>query len=292
MESYKNRIKKDYQIQVLSRHGSHSILRSKLPKLPFRCCVRLGSETVLKDAMSLGGRTVEVNEIEGVRNSANKLLMKKCFNRAEIKTAEWFTIKSSTEFKVKDTDEICLLDKLPYPLIVKNIFGSRGTGNYYIKSVQDLQSFLNSSTRIMSNYIVEKYYTYVREYRLHVTSDGCFYTCRKMLKRDANEANKFQKHSDNCVWMVSSNELFDQPINWNTIIEDCVKALNNLNLDIAAFDVRVQSAKDSKGNIRENPDWIIVESGSAPSFGNITGIKYLEIIPQIANKKAKFHNII
>jgi type I restriction enzyme S subunit len=36
-----------------------------------------------------------------------------------------------------------------------------------------------------------------REYRLHVTADGCFYACRKMLKADAEE--RWYKNDSNCV---------------------------------------------------------------------------------------------
>ena len=62
--------------------------------------------------------------------------------------------------------------------------------------------------------------------------------------------------------------------------------------DILAFDVKVQSNKTSKGTRRTNPKWIILESCSAPSFGEITTEKYLIEIPKVLIKKATDKYII
>ena len=82
----------------------------------------------------------------------------------------------------------------------KHIHGSRGTGNVKHDKPQDLQNWLEGKN--LNNYIFEKYYTYSREYRLHVTNEGCFYTCRKMLKNGTPENKRFQRHDDNCVWIL------------------------------------------------------------------------------------------
>ena len=44
-----------------------------------------------------------------------------------------------------------------------------------------------------------------REYRLHVTKFGCFYTCRKLVKNDAPE-DTWQKHDDVCNWVFEENQ--------------------------------------------------------------------------------------
>lgn len=248
---------------VFTRHPSHSKLRTELPLLPTRSVVRLGSTTIKED----GRERVEINTVQSIKNSANKLLMKKCFVASGVKTADWFTEGNLTTWAS---------DK--YPIIAKSLYGSRGKGNTLINNQEELNQFLTGKTQ--SNYIFEKYYKYSREYRLHVTDDGCFYTCRKLLKNDTPEEKQFQRHDDNCVWILETNEKFKKPNNWNLIIDDCVKALKGLGLTIGAFDVKVQAKDDS-------PEWIIIESCSAPSFGEITLQKYLEEIPKQILKKCK-----
>lgn len=139
--------------------------------------------------------------------------------------------------------------------------------------------------RELGKYIFEAYFNGVREYRLHISKNGCFYTCRKMLKSDTPKEERWHRHSDTCTWIVEDNPLFDKPVNWDEIVAECVKALTAVGLDVAAFDVRVQSAKTENGKKRENVDFRIIESNSAPSFGDTTLQKYLEELPKIIQNK-------
>lgn len=261
---------------IFSRHPTHNPLRTQLPLLPFRSVIRLGSTTPHER------ERVQCNTIEAVRNSASKLLMKQCFTRGTVKTADWWTYNNHS-FRPNNTDGGTNISTLPYPIICKHIYGSRGTGNSLVNTQQELESWMNG--KVLSNYIFEKYYTYSREYRIHVTSEGAFYACRKMLKRDTPEEKRFQRHDDNCVWIVEENQAFDKPVNWTDIVNDCVKALKAVGLDIGAFDLKVQSTNDSKGRTRVNPEWIIIESCSAPSFGTITTQKYIQEIPKLLKRK-------
>ena len=241
-----------FKTQVFSRHPSHNVLRSELPLLPFRSVIRLGSTTASNPKL----KRTELNSAQSVKYSSNKRIMKVCFD---------------------DKDE------MPFPLIIKHVNGSRGTGNYMVYNVDELYQFIENKN--ISNYIFEKYYTYSREYRLHVTKHGCFYTCRKMLKNETPQHLRFQRHDDNCVWIVEENNSFDKPVNWNLIVDDCVKALASLGGDIMAFDVKVQSARKPNGSLRTDPKWIVIESCSAPSFGDITAKKYIEQIPILLKEK-------
>jgi glutathione synthase/RimK-type ligase-like ATP-grasp enzyme len=56
-------------------------------------------------------------------------------------------------------------------------------------------------------------------------------------------------------------------------VDACVKALKTLNLDLAAFDVKV--AKDGK--------YIILESNSAPALGEFGIQRYTEILIKFIN---------
>ena len=266
-----------YYPRIYSRNPSHSILRAKnqtLPLLPFRSVIRLGSST------ESDGR-LEINTVEAVKNSASKLLMKQKFTEAGVKTANWYTFSNylfypNGDLTLGGTDQTRGIETIEYPIVAKSLFGSRGIGNTKINNQEELEAWLPNKN--LNNYIFEKFVKMTREYRLHVTKFGCFYTCRKLVKNDAPE-DTWQKHDDVCNWVLEENPSFKKPKNWDAIVADCIKAKDALGLDICAFDVGVQGAKD--GVERENPEWIIFESCSAPSFGAVTGQKYIEILPKL-----------
>lgn len=260
-----------FRPNILSRHPSHSILRRKFKNLPlfgFRTVIRFGSSTPTSKFNGKSNRpniAVEVNTVEACNNSASKVKMKKCFEASEVRTCKYK--KGSSE-------------GLEYPIVAKLIYGSRGKGMKYLKDENDYNQISNKS-----KYIFEEFFTGVREYRLHVTKNGCFYTCRKMLKSDTPEGQRYFRNDSNSIWALETNPKFDRPVNWKQIEQECVKALKSVGLDIGACDVRVQSAKSKDGSKRKDPDFRIIEINSAPSFGEITAQKYIEIIPKIINKK-------
>lgn len=267
-----------YTPMIRSRHPSHNGIRKVLKKLPFRSVIRFGSTTEMNDIHTLNGSRIELNSIEAIKNSSSKLKMKECFQSENVKTAQW--IKTSSLNNVLD-----FAKENEYPIVAKSYFGSRGKGNTLLKNQKEVEEFFNTKGS-NNSYIFEKYYNYNKEYRLHVTKNGCFYSCRKMLKQDFKDhPNAWQRHDDNCVWILESNELFDKPNNWNEIVEHCVKALKSCGLDFGACDLRVQNNIDKDGNVRTNPDFIVVEINSAPSFGEVTLEKYKEILPQLLIEK-------
>lgn len=272
--------------------------------------MRLGSTTEVLDTISAGGNIVEINTVKAIKNSASKLLMKQCFTLAGVKTADWFLVKDGQFLQQMGVDKdpvIVSLDALPYPIVAKHLLGSRGTGNYKLDSQKALEDFLK--TKDVKNYIFEKYYNFAREYRLHVTEDGCFYACRKALKKGVPDDKKWQRHDDNCVWYTETifaedgtdtkeaNPNFQKPTNWDEIVAECVKALEATELDMCSFDIRVQAAETEKGKFREKCDFIIIECNSASSFGENSpnthvAKKYLEMVPKVATKKAVEYGII
>lgn len=277
-----------FRPRIRSRHPSHSVLREKsLPLLPFKSVIRLGSQTeFIKDTK----KRIEVNSIEAIKTSSNKLLMKQAFTEGEVITADWWRYgqasATSHQFYKDVTDAMDDLHELPFPIISKSFYGSRNKGNKKHDTLEKLTTWLEGKN--LNNYIFEKYYNYTREYRLHVTEEGCFYACRKMLKRDTPEKDKWYRNDAHCAWIMEENELFDKPVNWDSIVKESVKALKAVGLDIGAIDLRIQSAttqKDGEEVKRKEPKFIIVEINSAPSFGKVTKDKYLLELPNILKKK-------
>lgn len=271
-----------FRPKILSRHPSHNILRSvhkKIAALPYKSVIRFGSTTDLPDTVSNGGDRIEINSIPSIKISANKLLMKQKFTEAGVKTAQWFQ-------GLEDNGVT-----LEYPIVAKAHYGSKGRGNTLLKTSEEYDNW--AVDKNLKHYIFEKFMNYGHEFRLHVTEEGCFYACRKALKKDVPEDQKWRRHDDICVWFLESNPEFHKPNSWNDIISDCVKALKAIGADILSFDVRVQTPTDSKGNKREYQDYILLECNSASSMDNGTGEvsvcaqKYIDIIPSIILKKAK-----
>lgn len=271
-----------FKPQVRSRHGSHDNLKKNgtLKRFPRKSVIRFGSTTEYPDTVKKGGKRVEINTVNAVNNSADKRRMKNKFEDANVPTAPWWTFKNNN-IVLGDTDTVTSMNDLKFPIITKHIHGSRGTGNKKHDTAESLQTWINNKKDSAGNiekYIFEKYMSYSREYRLHVTSEGCFYTCRKMLKSDTPEQERWFRNDENSVWILETNPKFDKPVNWDSIVDASVDALAAVGLDFGAVDLRVQSATDRDGNKRENPLFFVVEINSAPSFGEITEQKYIEEI--------------
>lgn len=258
-----------FRPRVRTKNYSAEILRPKnksLPLFPFRSVVRLGSTS------EVSGVEVEVNTVESVRNSSNKLKMKTLFEKEGVKHSLWYTIvNKDVLIGEHKADKL----ELPYPLLAKKVYGFKGKGMVMIASVEELNTFLDGDT---SGYYIEKFYNYGKEYRIHtsITSD-CFYTCRKVRRTDA--AEKWFFNSTNCNWLVEENIGFDRPNSWKEMVQHAKKALIAVGLDVGAVDIRVQS------NSKDFADFIVCEINSAPAFGDITTDKYLKEIPKIIMKK-------
>lgn len=215
--------------------------------------------------------------------------MKTKFTEAGVTTAEWYMLISGDTGHVRDMQNggnRIAIEDLPYPIIAKVTNGSRGKNMQKIDDVTAMRAFLGRRTSDTSH-ILERFYNYGREFRLHVTKNGCFYTCRKALKRGTPANDKWHMSEDNCVWFRDTNPNFNRPSNWAEIEAACVAALKAVGLDIGAIDIKVQMESNRSGRARQGgPGYIILETNSAPGFGDITGEKYMEILPTLLRQKA------
>jgi hypothetical protein len=289
-----------FNLRIRSRHGTADDLR-KAVLLPVRCVYRHGSTTPLPEDVRY-----EINTINSIETASSKFKMKTAFQKAGVKTAAWFFLSGKTLKQVvgvtgRDTLQYqdIARDKIPFPLVAKLNYGSRGRGMFKLDNLQQFDDFIKK--HYSSRYYFEQFHNYNREYRLHVDANGCFYSCRKMLKEGTPDDKKFFRNDSNCVWVTQyvankrgeaflnfTNQLkpdFDQPVNWKEVEVECVKALKAVGLDVGAVDLRIQSSKDGKGNMRKAPEFIIVEINSAPSFGEITIEMYKNRLPSIVKTK-------
>lgn len=255
-------------VRIFSRHPSHNGIRGKI-MVPAHllACVRFGSKTIWNKSDKF------LNSPDAIENSSNKTAMKKCFTANDVVTAKWWASMAHLEQE----------EEISFPIIAKKKYGSRGQGMVKIDSKEQLDEFI--ATKRVGGYIYEKFYNFSREYRLHVSADGCFYTCRKMLKGDTPEDERWFRNDSNSVWFIENNEQFDKPVNWDVIVNECVKAMKAVGLDFGACDVKVQSATNKKGEKRNNPKFIIIEINSAPSFGEGTMEAYFKEIPLMLKQK-------
>lgn len=243
-------------LRIRSRHPSHHVIRRKI-LVPGLCLLRLGSTT---DG-STNRFKVILNTKESIQISSNKLKMKDKFKEHNVISPEYY----------KEAKEIPR-EKEAFPILAKKIYGSRGNGMIKIDTSEDLDSFLKGDTK---GYYYEKYYAYCREYRLHVSELGCFYTCRKVRKEEATDRWFF--NNTNCSWLVEDNPSFNKPKTWDKIVKACIAAKDAVGLDLGACDVRV----NKKGEFQ------IIEINSAPSFGDTTVEKYKEHLPLLIKEKLK-----
>jgi len=246
-----------------------------------RTVFRLGSitptEEIFPRGVALNKPIIEINTVEACHNSGDKILMKECFDKLSVKSAPWCKLDNEIDEGYVDIMSIKYGLELHFPAIIKHKNSCKGEGIFLVNDQEELDSFI--AEKSTNNYIIEKYYNYSKEYRLHVTKDGCFYTCRKMLKEDAEE--RWHRHDMNSVWIVEENPLFEKPSNWDLIVEESVKAMKSLGLDICSVDLKVQSEKNHDRN--GNPEFIILECNSASSMGEITLVKYEEQLRKMLN---------
>lgn len=274
MTLVKKKVKKaitSYRVRLRTRNFTAEALREKLyttffPKLAI---VRLGSLTPVEEITGIRN-IIEINKPEAIETSRDKLLMMEAFQQNKVKIPEW----------CKATEEE-IIKTLKFPLVCKSRTGQGGVGNTLINNQEEFNKW--KTGKILSNYIITKYKAFSREYRLHVTEDGCFLAWRKMRKSDAKERWYF--NNDNCVWIGEDNPLFDKPVNWDECIQQSVLALKSSRLDIGAVDLRIQSAKDENGNKRNTCDLVLMEINSAPSLGEKGSEFYYKEIVKLINKK-------
>lgn len=257
-------------IKLRSKNPSASELRTRLAsvrtKTPF--VVRLGSRTPLNTFRNrLYHGATEINTIESIENSRDKLRMKTCFANGEVKHSNWWEFRGNNTSQMRivnptlnfdghPEDTIILAKSLPFPIVIKQICGFKGHGMVKCENVEELNAWLASHST--NGYYVEEFKNFAKEYRLHATQERVFLSWRKLRREDATERWFF--NSTNCNWVSEEHELFTKPEGWDLMCEHAVRAIRATGLSIGAVDVRCKS------NCRTTNDFIVLEVNSAPEI--------------------------
>jgi D-alanine-D-alanine ligase-like ATP-grasp enzyme len=237
-------------LRVLSPYGTHNHFRRMRLRVPKPTVIRFGSRT------EINPRYIEINSIEAINNTRDKLATKKIMKEIGSKTPKYW-----------------LINELPdaYPVLLKPRFGMKGRGIVFVENEDNLKRELNKINN-KASYFIEKYTTFSKEYRLHMSiTSKCFFTMRKMKKIDKVEDKIIT--DGNSVWLYSDHENFDKPRNWDNIVEDCYNLLKAAKLHFGAFDVKV--AKDGS--------WNILEINSAPGIDGKTIQAYEKELVNLVN---------
>jgi glutathione synthase/RimK-type ligase-like ATP-grasp enzyme len=241
-------------VKIRTKNPSSNPLRKSI-LVPFLAVARLGSRTATSAVFPGERRRIyECNSVESIENSRDKLRMKRCFSQGNVMQADMyhgtFDVNAiKRHFGISVTEG--------YGLVGKQIVGFQGNGMVLIQDDTQLQAFCRQHTP--TNYYIERFHNYGREYRIHATQERAFLSWRKLRKSDAEQ--KWFFNSINCNWVGEDNELFQKPANWNELCQASVNAMRAVGLDIGCADVRV-SATDPR-------QYIICEVNSAPALAEV-----------------------
>ena len=139
-----------YNPRIRTKNSTAKDLRSSgtgIGRFTKKSVIRLGSltktEGVFKNIPSED--IIEVNTVDSIKNSRNKLLMKQCFAEAETPQSDWFIWENENTFINQITNETIdisdLLNILSSGLLMKRVCGFKGKGMYLIKNMEDWEAF-------------------------------------------------------------------------------------------------------------------------------------------------------
>lgn len=276
-------------VHIRTHNSSSRPLRGAILVDNWAIC-RLGSLTPTRDCFATPrSNVIEVNTIDAIQNSRSKLRMKACFATKNVPQAEWWELRGNNTTQMRNLDptidyhghperSIVESSDLPYPIVVKRIFGFQGHGMELIKNEQELKNWLDKH-RSLDGWYFEKFYNYAREYRLHVARYcGVILSWRKLRTKDAESRWFFNSLNSN--WVGTDHGLFDKPKCWSAMEKAAIDCIEATGLDIGAVDIRVQS------NTQEDPKFIVCEINSAPALGDLGIEVYKDTISKIIKNKA------
>lgn len=235
------------KVHIATYQENAKHLSEVLPEYNQKVVIRLGGTKNYEDY------PIQVNSAESIKNSIDKLQQKKLLIKAGIKTLPLI--------KWEEAD---------YPFVVKGIVRSCGNSVFVTNNNRE---FKKATEKLKDKYIIEPLFKATGEYRLHCTRTENFFSVKK-IKRNPEDIiitskNHFNKRD------------FVKPRLYKEMQQECIKAMNVLNLDIACFDVMYNSSNPDKH------DFTIAEANTNPELLANTFEAYKTALIDIINKKAK-----
>lgn len=235
-----------YKIRVASRHPSHKEIlhQNQMPLFPVRVRVRFGSEKAHRKCH------IDFNPIEAIRNTANKIEMKRIFVAAGVRTPKYLSNGGNARQSMRD-------GYLGSKVFFKTTKHSRGRG---MKIYDDI-GLAQSEQR--EGYFEESCIS-KREFRVHVM-DGVAFHIDEKRPRDTS-----MKMKDRPVIKNMENGFkFRRPIKDypEEVVTESIKAVQALGLVFGAADV----------GLNDDGVWIY-EVNTAPSLRTKTRKLYQKAI--------------
>lgn len=245
--------------------------------LSFPTIVRFGSTTVLDDVRSNGGRRVELNTVEGIKNTSNKEKMKQLFIGVDIPTSNLYICHRNAEniqLYTKEGYKAVELKNLKFPLVAKRKYHQKSIGMELLSTLDEFKEFLVSENARTNTYHYEQFFNGSVEYRIHASPhlDKEIFSVRKV---------RAQKEDGSYPWMFNLEQggflmEFDKPKNWDNIVKSVKASIASLGMDMGAADVRTS---------KDGTKFVIIEINSAPGVGENTASAYANAIKEILTKK-------
>lgn len=195
-------------------------------------------------------------------------MSKKAFTEFKLNTPEF-----SKDINLNNIKKLIENEEFKYPIILKSIYGSKNKGNTFIQKVEDLEEWFKTHNNY-SNYILEQYINYSKEYRIHVSINGIFSIFRKLRKN--NSEQRWYFNSENSIFKIITKEEFEKHPCYEELNTQLVEATKALQLEIVSFDVRIN---------KDYSKFTIIESNSAPSLNKLGTMQYFKEIIEIVIQK-------
>lgn len=243
-----------FKIRLASRHPSQKAIQrmGQMPKFPKRVRIRFGS-TIPHSRVDY-----IINKIDAIKNTANKMTMKRLLSAAGVNTPKYFLNDDAGRNAIME-------GHLGEKIFFKTPYHSRGRGMVMYDTKESAMTQLNKG------YFEESKISW-REYRVHVMDGEVFYVDEKRPK------DQSMKLKDRPIVKNMSNgfkfrrPLADYPDEVHT---ESVKAVEALGLDFGGVDVGV--TKDG--------EVVIYEVNSAPSLRTKTRKLYQKALVKLIWKK-------
>lgn len=226
------------KVSIVSRHPSHR--RIELPEFDKKIRIRFGSQKEYSAPKDL-----EFPSIEAIRNTSNKMRMKKILIESGVKTPFWKPFDFTWAENVVAANSNIMHDdifklKPKFELIFKEKNHSRGEGIMFINSVDDLKAVIENGKDGYIEEVVDNH----REFRVHVCDGEAFYVDEKLPREEGHTA-RIKNLANGYKYR---NRSVSRPYP-STIKEESVKAVEALGMPFGAVDIAL--GQDGSVNVFE-----------------------------------------